>query len=124
MDPFDPKQLRYRPSVAEPKNPPINQGPPHHCRGEKFLKGPVPLGWLAAAGCLPGKSLQVGVVLWFLAGLKKNRTIALPNKLLELFGVSRNAKYRAVRWLEDADLITVEHRSSRNPTITLLRARE
>ena len=42
-----------------------------------FIKGPIPLAWMMAAAMLPGKSLHVGLVLWYLAGLKKTKTFAL-----------------------------------------------
>jgi len=43
----------------------------------RFLKGPIPLDWIIAAAKLPGKALHVGIALWFLAGLKRSRTVVL-----------------------------------------------
>ena len=34
----------------------------------RFLDGPVPLAWLETAAKLPGRSLHVGLVLWYAAG--------------------------------------------------------
>ena len=48
-----------------------------------FLKGPIPIGWLMKASALPGKASQIGVVLWYLSGLRKNSTVVLANGLLE-----------------------------------------
>ena len=97
---------------------------PRHKPGEKFLKGPVPLNWLAGAGRLPGKSLHVGVALWFLTGVHRTRTVALPNGILALLGVDRHAKYRALNYLEQAGLIEREHHDGRSPVVTLLSVRE
>jgi hypothetical protein len=37
-------------------------------RTDRFLKGPVPMPWLATAARLPGKALAVGIALWRLGG--------------------------------------------------------
>jgi hypothetical protein len=85
----------------------------------RFLKGPVPLDWLQRAANLPGKSLHVGVVLWYLVGLRKTNTLALPNGVLATFGVDRHAKYRALEQLESAGLISVVRQHGQNPVITV-----
>jgi DNA-binding transcriptional ArsR family regulator len=122
MDPFNPKILslgRDKTALAKLR---AKDRPPRHIPGEKFLKGPVPLTWLARAGQLPGKVVQVGIGLWFLAGLKHTRTVSLSSALLRSFGVDRSAKRRALGWLEQAGLISVERRPGRNPRVTLLDA--
>jgi len=96
--------------------------PPHHKAGEKFLKGPVPLAWLASSARLPGKTLHISVVLWFLAGLNNTRSVSLPSSVLRSFGVDRSAKRRALDWLEEAGLIMVERHPGRNPRVILLDA--
>ena len=40
-------------------------------RPDLFLKGPIPLPWLAVAATLPGKALAVGIIIWFLQGIQK-----------------------------------------------------
>jgi hypothetical protein len=120
MDAFNLKRLTLPTSQKRPTKPVWQQKPPHHKPGEKFLKGPVPLSWLLRVAQLPGKSLHVGVAIWFLAGLKNTRDISLPNALLKRFGINRNAKYRSLAWLERNQLIAVERHSGRNPVITIL----
>jgi hypothetical protein len=93
--------------------------PLHHGK-EPFLKGPVPLDWLMIASKLPGKSLQVGITLHYLAGLKKTTTVRLPQTTLNQFGVSRHCKYRALQYLEQAKLITLNRTHGKNPTVTIL----
>ena len=88
--------------------------------GDQFLRGPVPLDWLTAASVLPGRSLHVGIALWFLAGLGDSRVILLTNTTADRFGVDRNGKYRALDWLEGAGLIRVARRPGRPPEVTLL----
>src|SRR3712207_2776291 len=104
MDLFYPKRLSIGKGNRALIKPTLKDKPPRPKKGEKFLKGPVSLGWLARAAQLPGKSLHLGVVLWFLAGLKNTGSVALPSSLLQLFGVDRSAKRRALSQLEKAGL--------------------
>jgi len=87
-----------------------------------FLKGPIPIAWLMKASALPGKAFQTGIVLWYLSGLRKKETIVLANGLLEQFHISRQAKYRCLKALDGAGLITFEGRKDRNPRVTILTA--
>jgi len=86
------------------------------------LKGPIPIAWLMKAFSLPGKASQIGIVLWYLSGLRKKETIVLANGLLEQFHISRQAKYRCLKALDGAGLITFEGRKDRNPRVTILTA--
>ena len=94
--------------------------PPRHTSGEHFLKGPIPLAWLEVAAGLPGKSLHAGVALWYAAGRAKSASVPLSNIAGLHFGLDRNAKYRALLWLEEAGLIAVERKLGRAPVVTLL----
>jgi hypothetical protein len=122
MNPFNPKHLALGTDKTTLAKPRAKEKPPCHKPGEKFLKGPVPLAWLARAGQLPGKAVQVGIGLWYLAGLKHTRTVSLSSALLRSFGVDRRAKRRALGWLEQAGLIIVARHPGRNPRVTLLDA--
>ena len=88
--------------------------------GAHFLKGPIPLDWLARAAHLPGRSLHVAILLWYAAGLQKSPTVSLPNTLARRFGIERNTKYRALKWLERAGLVAVENNTGQAPRVTLL----
>ena len=93
-------------------------------RNQLFTKGPIPLAWQVAAAKLPGKVLQTGLAIWFLAGIRESNTVILGNELLAHHGVSRRAKVRCLKALEGAGLIFVEYRENKNPRITLLRNAE
>lgn len=84
-----------------------------------LLHGPLPLDWLRHAAKLPGKSLHVGVALWFQAGLLRAHIVPLSNRLGREFGLDRNAKYRALSWLETAGLVIVQRKLGRTPMITI-----
>jgi hypothetical protein len=120
MDPFDLNRLSLGTGKAAWAKSRAKEKLPRHKPGEKFLKGPVPLTWLARAARLPGKALHIGIVLWFLAGLKNTRSVSLPSTARQLFWIDRSAKRRALGWLEQAGLIIVERHPGRNPLVTLL----
>jgi hypothetical protein len=88
--------------------------------GGMFLRGPIPLDWLSRASSLPGRSLHVGIAIWFMAGLKKTRSVPVSNITGLQFGLDRNAKYRALEWLEDANLVSVVRQAGRAPIVTIL----
>lgn len=113
---IDPSRIRIR---NQPNTPSIHRLPRPRA-GEKFLKGPIPLDWLSTAARLPGKSLHVAIAIWFTASLAKSATVPLSNVAGLPFGLDRNAKYRALEWLEEAGLICVERRLGRSPVVTVL----
>jgi DNA-binding transcriptional ArsR family regulator len=90
------------------------------CECQQQLQGPIPADWLAAAARLPGKSLHVGIALWHAAGLQSSKTVFFSNVSALRFGLDRNAKYRALIWLEEAGLVRVERKPGRSPRVTLL----
>jgi hypothetical protein len=102
-----------------PKPSPL---PPKHKKGEKFLRGPIPLNWIINASKLPGMALHVGIALWHLAGFKNCKIVKLSGKLLRGMGVNRHASYRALKKMEDANLIAVKRHLGRNPVVTILEA--
>jgi hypothetical protein len=93
---------------------------PRHQAGQHFLKGPIPWSWISKAAQLPGKALHVSICLWYLAGLKSNRTVPLSmERLLEL-GVSRFAAYRGLKALEEVGLVRVARHKGRLSRVELL----
>jgi hypothetical protein len=118
---LDPDNFRLTPEqmATWPEKKAALAKSPRRQKGD-FLKGPIPLEWLASAARLPGKALAVGVAVWFESGRKKRRTVALTGPVLQRFGVSRFATYRALQILATAGLVSVERRTGKNPTVTLL----
>ena len=70
---FERLRLSTRPLDALAARP---SNPPRHRQGEAFLKGPIPMAWLALAARLPGRALHMGLVLWYWAGITKRRVVA------------------------------------------------
>ena len=100
------------------------KGPPRHKKGEHFLKGPVPLIWLARAACCRGKALHVAIILCYRAGLQKSDTIKVPGWTAKKFGLDRHAKTRALKALEEAGLVSITRRQGCSPQVTLLEHRQ
>jgi len=96
----------------------VNVGVRHEL-AEPFLRGPIPLAWLESAAQLGGKSLNVGLSLWFLAGVTGSRTVRFNQNRQERFGVKRDAARRAIRRLEVAGLISVARGDGRCLVVTL-----
>lgn len=94
--------------------------PRRYIEGELFLRGPIPLACLAAAGQLGGKALHIGVYVWHLAGLHDSLTVKLSTTRLGQMGVTRQAAYRALAALEHGRLLSVERRPGCNPVVTLI----
>ena len=89
-------------------------------QAKPFLRGPIPMDWLYAAGRLPGQCLQVGLGLWHEVGMAKSRTITFrPSKALK-FGMSRDTARRAIKRLEGAKLIHVRQRPGRCLEVQIL----
>jgi len=86
-----------------------------------FVRGPIPLAWLSAAGRLPGRSLHVGVLIWFLSGLHRGaRTVKLTAQWRGSMGLERHAASRALERLQRAGLVEVDRKPGRSPRVTLL----
>lgn len=85
-----------------------------------FIKGPIDWDWICATAKCNGRALEVAIVLHFLSGLKKSKTIKLPNKIMSQMGVDRHAKSRALKKLENEGLIKVNRQQGQAPIITIL----
>ena len=86
-----------------------------------FIKGPVPLGWVAVASFLPGrKVLIVGLFLWMLAGINQSRKFKFEYKWTGMLGIDRHTVYRYFNELAQAGLIAINRGKGRAPVITLL----
>src|SRR5215471_93137 len=58
----------------------------------RFLKGPIPWSWIAAAVALPSRALLVGLCLWRLAGAMKSETLSVGNSDLRPLDIDRATK--------------------------------
>ena len=119
MPPIDPDWLRLGNSRETRAIAPQKRFP-KLAKGQRFLRGPIPLSWLSAAAGLPGKALHTGLAIWLEAGMRNSAVVPLSNVSAQRFGLDRNSKYRGLHWLEEAALISVERQLGRAPVITIL----
>lgn len=84
-----------------------------------------PLAWLRDVfPVVHGKNeLAVALYLYRLRTVRRSRTIKVSNaRLLDELGINRFAKYRALRRLADAGIITVRYRRpNRSPVVRFVR---
>ena len=85
-----------------------------------FLKGPIPMVWLNEAAKLPGKALNLGLAIWWLAGMAKTTAFKLTGKALEQLDISRDAASDALKRLEERGLIRVQRAPGQRPTVEIL----
>ena len=80
----------------------------------------MPSQWIMAAARLPGRTLHLALALQVLANTNNSYRVELSNISSLQFGLDRNAKYRALAWLEQAGLERVERKVGRSPIVALL----
>ncbi len=85
-----------------------------------FLRGPIPLEWLAEAATFPGKTLNVALALWWIYGMTKGKPFQLTGGALMHLNVERGAANRGLARLEEAGLIQVDRKPGQRPTVTIL----
>jgi len=78
------------------------------------------MAWLNMAAKLPGKTLNVGIAIWWLAGMSKTTAFKLTRKALNQLGVSRDATSDALKRLEEHGLILVKRSPGQRPTVEIV----
>jgi hypothetical protein len=86
-------------------------------RRQHFVQ--VPWVWIEKLAGAHGQTYRVALALLYLHWKGKGEPIKLANGMLEIDGVSRRSKWRALNDLERRDLIAVERRPRRAPFIRL-----
>jgi hypothetical protein len=96
---------------------------PEAFRGQ-FILGPIDVSWILRASHLGVKALLCGLALWYIHGLRRKWKIydskTVSNLALDRWGISPDAKRRALLKLANAGLIEVEYRHKRSPRVTIL----
>ena len=73
-----------------------------------FVSGPIPLWWIQKAAILPGKSLAVGMIVFFYCGLWRSTKAKVGvTNIAKKLGISWPTAYRGLVSLERAGLIEV-----------------
>lgn len=94
-----PSELPPPPSPGRSKKRPAGRRPP-------FLRGPIPLAWLARAHEAGGSALAVGLSLWFVRGVSGKRgPVKMDSSVRRRFNLSRDQTGYGLRALEAAGLV-------------------
>ena len=118
MDILDPKTLSIGPHTAVQSV--VEASLPRPRRGERFLKGPIPMSWLGIAARQPGKALHVAIMLWHLAGIQRGGRVSLSLSRMDVLGIKRTSASRGLKALETAGLVSVVRHPGRRPQVTIL----
>jgi DNA-binding transcriptional ArsR family regulator len=90
-------------------------------REAQFIKGPLPLGWVAiAARAGHPLALPVLLALKYKADTVCQPWVKPPAAVLRLLGVDKDARSRAIAALERAGLVEVRRRKGRPPLVRLV----
>jgi hypothetical protein len=73
----------------------------------QFIRGPIPVQSVAAAGKLPGRALAVWLAVRYRVDITGLSAVTLPATTRAAFGLDRRAASRALRELELAGLVRV-----------------
>lgn len=80
----------------------------------------IPLPWATKVMALPGKSAALAMIIWYLVGISKNKTVTISPTVVKRFGICRFAARRALVWLEEAHLIRVARNGRHSPRVTVI----
>ena len=87
--------------------------------GGWFVRGPIPGEWITRAAKVSFRALRAGLALWYLAGVKKTRTVKPGSDAWARFGLSSRAGGRGLGALEAAGLVSVDRHPGRCPVVTI-----
>jgi hypothetical protein len=86
-------------------------------RRRHFVK--VPWAWVEALSGASGQTWQLATHLLYLNWKGKGAPIKLANGMLEIDGINRWSKWRALSELERRGLVVIDRRRRRSPIVTL-----
>jgi hypothetical protein len=88
-------------------------------RRRHFVK--VPWTWVEQLEGASGQVYRVALCLLYLHWKEDSAPVKLSNVILQIDGVGRQTKWRALRVLEQRGLIVVDRHPGRSPLVRLLR---
>jgi hypothetical protein len=85
---------------------------------EAFIP-PIPLKLVLALQALPGKALQIFLILWRESVMRRSVTVKLTTTEARSWGLSRYQKRHALQTLQAAGWVRVQAAQGKNPFVTL-----
>jgi hypothetical protein len=87
---------------------------------ERFLKGPIALKILEQAACLPGRTLDLWILIKHRTDLRQTQWVTLPKDVLAKWKIGRKAKSDGLRRLANAGMIELEHAAGHGVRVRLV----
>ena len=96
---------------------------PRHGKGERFIRGPIPLEWMKLASKCGNRSEAVALLLWYAASLQRSNPVRLPKTILDELGVHTRTAKRVLVRMAEFGLVDVEFHRGRSPLVTITQPR-
>lgn len=93
---------------------------PRHRKGERFIRGPIPMEWVKAASNCGQRAEAVTMLLWHTVGWQKKNAISLTPRILRELNVHPKTAKRVLSRMADVGLVDVEFHRGRSPVVTIL----
>ena len=92
----------------------------HPRKKQRFIRGPIPADWIEQSARLPGKALQVALMVRYLDGFEQTGTVKLRPSVRNAYGMDRFSCTRGLDQLEAAGLISVRRKRGSSPVVTIV----
>ena len=92
---------------------------PRHGKGERFIRGPIPLAWMKLAAKCGNRSEAVALLLWYSAGFQRSNPVKLSKTILAELGVHPKTAKRALIRMAEFGLVRNEFQRGRSPLVTI-----
>ena len=99
-------------------------------RYRRFIRGPIPEGWMQRASAISPTAGLVGLILWSVAyenklfGLSgrkyRSEPIKITNQMCDKYGISKQAKMVALKKMADAGLIRLRKPQGSSPRALII----
>lgn len=102
----DLESFRARTADELPPPPPPNRPKKRRVADQPFLRGPIPLAWLARAHAAGGSALAVGLALWFVRGVSgRHGPVKVGSSVRRRLSLTPDQTGYGLRALEAAGLV-------------------
>lgn len=86
---------------------------------ERYIRGNLPLEWFLACQRISYAATATGLLLWYLSGVKKSKTVKVSQTHLDKFFTSKSTFKRTISQLEKAGLVSVEREPGKAMLVTI-----
>ena len=93
-------------------------------KGDRYIRGPIPLDWLRAASRCGERGVSVALLLWHAVRWQKQNPARLTPTVLAELGVHPKTARRALVEFQRMGLVDVEFHRGRAPRVRVLAAPE